>query len=279
LAVSFLFGGQIGYGQLFSYGPSQIVLWGFAAGLIRFQARLTTERVIPIAVAAGAMEAFFDQIISVPLAIGVFTIVAGFVLQIRTDLPRARDAAGTMTVMFGAWMFGFAGSYVLKLLISMTLLGWDPIRDFMTQLLFRAGTVDATFGFAPERHASRFAMLSTNFIALMGNSWRLGYTSRNSGINGSLIVVAVMLAGWVAAICTLAVLPPADRGRFVAAGMPYIAAALFLLLWVTAFPEHTIRHAFFMVRSAILWMFGGWGWIFAAHGWDRLRRHPDSGKP
>lgn len=269
LALSFLFGGQVGYAQLFSYGPPQIVMWGIAAGMIAFRGCLTIGRMMPIAVTAGALEAFFDQIISVPLAAVVFALVAGFVLQVNAAPQRTRDAAATMALLFGAWIFGFAGSYAIKLLISVALLGWAPIHDFVTQLLFRAGTVDPQFGFGPERHTSRLVMLGSNFVALLANSWRLGYTSRNSEAVGCLVVAAVMLVGWVTALSTLLTLPRDARDRFTAAGMPYIAAAVFLLLWVIALPEHTIRHAFFMVRSAVPWLIGGWGWILAAHRSDR----------
>lgn len=275
LVLSFFFGGQVGYAQLFSYGPPQIAMWAIAAGMIALRNRLTLQRVMPIAVAAGALEAFFDQIISVPLAAIVFALVAGFILQANIGPQRARDAATTMVLLFGAWIFGFAGSYAIKLLISAALLGWSPIHDFVTQLLFRTGTVDAKFGFGPERHTSRFVMLGSNVVSLLGNSWRLGYTSRNSEVVGCLVVAAVMMAGWVAALRTLLTLPREARARFVAAGMPYIAAAVFLAFWVIALPEHTIRHAFFMVRSAIPWLAGGWGWIFAAHGWAQ---HRDAGQ-
>lgn len=43
------------------------------------------------------------------------------------------------------------------------------------------------------------------------------------------------------------------------------AVAPRLLLWIIAFPEHTVRHAFFMVRSTIVWLIGGWGWLCAAY--------------
>ena len=264
LLASALFGGQIGYGQLFSYGPPQIAFWIFAAAMIALRRHLTHERLMTLAVLSGATEAFLDQIISVPLVAASFLIVAGLVSHHREGTPPVRPAVASMAMLASAWLFGFAGTYAMKLLLSVVLLGWAPAQEFFQQLAFRAGTVDAEFGYTSEHPASRLAMLWVNILALGGNFWRLGFAANENGI---LNYVALLLGagGWIAAIHRRAAGPAEDRGRALAAGIPYIAAALFLLVWVIALPEHTMRHAFFMVRSAIVWLVGGWGWLCSAY--------------
>jgi hypothetical protein len=269
LLASALFSGQIGYGQLFSYGPPQIALWSFAAAMIALRRHLTHERLMMLAVASGATEAFLDQIISVPLIAGSFLIIAGLVSHHREGTPPVRRAIVGIAMLAFAWMFGFAGSYAMKLLLSVALLGWGPLQEFLQQLAFRAGTVDAEFGYGAEHPASRFAMLWPNILALAGNFWRLGFAGNEDGIL-NYVALLVGAGGWVAAIRRRAAGLTEDRARALAAGLPYIAAALFLLVWVLAFPEHTMRHSFFMVRSAIVWLIGGWGWLYTAYP-PRLR--------
>lgn len=263
LLASLLFGGQIGYGQLFSYGPPQIALWLFAAAMIGWRRHMTQDRLILLAVLCGASEAFLDQIISVPMIACSFLIIAGLVSHHRDGLPTVRQAALNMAVLACAWVFGFAGTYAMKLLLSVALLGWGPLHDFLQQLAFRAGTVDPEFGYNADHSPSRLTLLWVDILALAGNFWRLGFAGDDSGI----LNYAALLAGaggWVAAIFRRASGTGDDRPRSLAAGMPYIAAALFLLLWVIALPEHTMRHAFFMVRSAMIWLIGGWGWLVCA---------------
>lgn len=267
LLASALFGGQIGYGQLFSYGPPQIALWIFAAAIIALRRHWTHERLILLAVLSGATEAFLDQIISVPLIAASFLIVAGLVIQHRDGTPPVRQAIASMATLMLAWAFGFAGTYAMKLLLSVVLLGWAPLQEFLQQLAFRAGTVDPEFGYTPDHPPSRLFLLWVDILALAGNFWRLGFASDDSGILNYLALL-FGAAGWVTAILRRARGAAEDRARALAAGIPYIAAALFLLIWVIALPEHTMRHAFFMVRSAMIWLIGGWGWLACAY-WRR----------
>lgn len=268
LIASAVFGGQVGYGQLFSYGPPQIALWLTAAGMIALRHHLTQNRLILLAVLSGAIEAFLDQIISVPLIATSFLTIAGLVSYSRDGTLSVRRAILSMAVLTVAWMFGFAGSYAIKLLLSVALLGWAPAQDFFQQLAYRAGTVDPDYGYGADHPVSRFAMLWPNIMALYDNFWRLGLASKPDALQNGVVNLAALLvgaAGWVCAIRRRAAGPAQDRARALVAGIPYIAAALFLLLWIIAFPEHTVRHAFFMVRSTIVWLIGGWGWLCAAY--------------
>lgn len=270
LFASFLFNGQIGYAQLFSHGPPNIALWTVAATLVALHRHMTRERLILAALLSGAMEAFLDQIISVPLVAGSFLIVAGLISQNRTEQQSAGRMAGIMTALVFAWISGFAGTYAVKLLISMLLLGPAPMQDFMAQLAFRVGTADPELGYQVGHH-SRLALFGHNAVDLMIRTWRLGYANPN--FLGCLTLFVFALAGWLVAICRILSQPRKDRARMLTAGIPYIVAAIFFLLWVIALPEHTMRHAFFMVRSIIFWLIGGWGWLFAMKLMPRSRAY------
>lgn len=257
LVGSFAIGGQMGYGQLFSYGPPQIALWLTVMGMIAWRTRLTPDRLVMLAVVSGSVEAFLDQLISVPLVAGVFLVVAG-VVAVRPDEGPAR-AGLRLAVLGGAWMAGFLGSYAAKLGLSVALLGPGPFVDFAQQLLFRVGTLDPEIGYDAARGASRFTMLWGNVGVLAANFWRLGYAGADS-IVASCLLLAAGIGGWAAALLRRASVVSGEKRAALAAGMPYLAASAFLLLWVMALPEHTARHAFFTVRAALLWLVSGWGW-------------------
>lgn len=123
LVLSFVLDGQMGYGQLVSYAPAQIACWAMAAFLIVQRDRLTTRHIILLAVLAGCLEAFLDQMISIPLVAGIFLVVVAAV-----SVPRWRSQAFFTTVAeaasFGvAWAFGLVGTYVAKLTLTTAVLG------------------------------------------------------------------------------------------------------------------------------------------------------------
>jgi len=264
LITSFAFNGQLGYGQLFGYGPAQVALWATAAFILLCRKRMSPRNLLLLAVLSGAFEAFFDQLISPPLVLMTFVIVAHLVWDVRVDQRGFRKALGNCLALFAAWSFGFLGSYAFKLVLTIAALGWSPLHEMAQQLAFRVGTVDAEYGYHARDHISRWSMLGDNFVALLGNSWRLGYTGGKAGAADALISCTVGWTGWVLAFYRLFKLPANQRLQFVTAGIPYLVASVFMILWVIALPEHTMRHAFFMVRSATIWITGGWGWLCVA---------------
>jgi len=263
LVGSFLFCGQFGYGQLVSYGPAQIAQWALVCWMLACPDRLSQDQLVLLAVLSGALEAFFDQLISPPLAATIFVVVAQTIAQSREDRPRLIPAATGMITLFAAWAIGFVGSYVIKLVLTVAVMGWAPVQDMVQQLAFRVGTVDAELGYEAHDKVSRFTLFFDNVWALGLNVWRMGFGSTRSTVAGLLLVNALAVLGWLLAIARTLRPPREDRMARLVAGLPYIGVALFLVLWVLALPEHTVRHAFFMVRSSLIWLIGGWGWLIA----------------
>ena len=263
LATSFLFDGQMSFGHLFSHGPAHLALWSFAVSMIALRDRMALQPMLLLAIASGATEAFVDQLISVPLIAGSFLVVGGTVLQSRSPARSPREAAIRMGILAAAWFFGFAGSYAIKLLLSVALLGKAPLDAFVSQLAYRAGTTDPDLGFAAELHASRLQMLGHVWMQLTHEIWKLGYGDRRTADFVNFIIFLPALYGWANASRIAVQRKGRERAAFITAGAPYWAAAALLILWVAALPEHTLHHGF-MERSFILLLVGGWGWIQSA---------------
>jgi hypothetical protein len=277
LVLSFLLDGQFGYGQLVSHAPTQIASWAMAAFLIGWQSRLTTRKIILLAILLGCVQSFFDLLINVPLPASIFLVVATAV-----SLPRWRSqpfsVAASGSVGFGlAWGFGFLGSCVAKLALTAAVLGWGAvISPFIEQLRFRTGLVDPEKGLAVEDHASWVGMIGRNVYNLGANFWRLGYTDGRPNVVSAIIAV-IALVGWGWAACRIIRALRRHHIRVMLInGTGYVAASLLVLAWVAVFPEHTWRHAFFMVRSAMIWIAGGWGWALTDYAAGRCwkRRTP-----
>lgn len=265
LAIAFVFGGQVGFGQLLSYGPAAIAVWTLAGAMIVRQDRIGPRGLALCAVLAGTLEAFFDQMISTPLAAGIFLIVAGTIAQQRWPVSSLRAACFRMAAFTGAWSLGLVGSYACKLALSAGVSGWAALQEFAVQLSFRLGTADPELGLPVGHGISRFGLFGENVMRMLGASWRLTYSGNDEGGLGALLLMWIGLAGWLIAALRFYEAWKAGRGKpMLISGLPYIFACTCFAIWVLAFPEHTWRHAFFMARSGLIWVAGGWGWVFSA---------------
>lgn len=265
--ISFLLGGQTHYGQLLSYGPAQVVCWAIVLFLIVRHERLSFVPWLMIATLAGALEAFSDMMISVPLVAAIFLVVSGTLLAKRwTSL---REAAGWMVSLTVAWSFGFVATYAAKLALTCAALGWRAVLGpFLTQLKFRVSLSDPEMGMPED--ATWFDMIFENIDLLTKRVWHLGYTNRQTEFASELFVW-LALAGWLYALWRFAM--AARKGRSSAslmAGAGYLAGSAFVLAWVAAFPEHTWRHSWIMVRMTVIWVAAGWGWALAERALQRL---------
>ena len=257
LLASFAFGGQVGYAQLISYGPAAIATWCMALALIVERNRMSDERVVRFAVTAGALEAFFDQMISVPLAAGIFVVVAGAITAERGGGPaQGLSRVGGIVI---AWGCGLIGSYAIKLGLSVVVLGPSALSEFVQQIAYRAGTVDAEIGLSPAAPVSRVTVVGLAMLRSLVNIWRLGYTDAPGMF--CVTIAALGITGWVfAATSLIAALRERRAGVFLNCGAGYIAASLVIVAWFVLFPEHVARHSF-TVRAALIWIIGGWGWF------------------
>jgi hypothetical protein len=255
--VSFLLSGQTHYGQLVSYGPAQIACWAMVLLLIALWERLSLGKWLVLATVAGALEAFLDMMISIPLVAGIFLTVAGTLLALRATA--LRSAIGSMFGLAGAWSFGFVASYAAKLAMTSAVLGWRAVLSpFFTQLSFRVGTADAQTRMPDD--LSRPGMLWANIDLLTRDLWHLGYTNAYSE-TASQLLWWLAVAGWIYALWRLALgCRKSEAPSTLIAGAGYVGASAFVLAWVALFPEHTWRHSWIMVRMAVIWIAAGWGW-------------------
>lgn len=129
---------------------------------------------------------------------------------------------------------------------------------------------DPSWGLHPEDGASWLGLIGQNVYRLATNFWRLGYTDRQPELV-SAAIAGIAIVGWLWAAWRAA---RALRDRQLRAslvnGAGYIAASLFLLAWVAVFPEHTWRHDWMMVRSAMIWVAAGWGWALTDYAASRV---------
>ena len=271
LVGSFAFDGQIGYAQLVSYGPAAIATWSVALALVHERNRMTEERMVRFAVTAGALEAFLDQMISVPLAAAVFVVVAGTITADHANGP-ARSLSRMSSIVV-AWACGLVGSYAIKLGLSMMVLGPNALIEFAQQIAYRAGTVDTEIGLDPAASTSRLAIVGLAILRALANAWRLGYTDAPGMFCISLGLAGI--AGWAFAATFLVAAWREGRAAVVLEyGAAYIAASLVVAGWFVMFPEHVLRHSF-TVRASLIWVIGGWGWFLSARlasQWDRPAR-------
>lgn len=265
LCFSFLFNGQFGYGQLFSYGPAQVALWSMAALTVALRDKLTERNLLHLAIVSGALEAFLDQLISPPMVAITFLTVALFTWRHRAGQQSLRRMGMMVAGLYACWGFGFAGTYLVKLALSVALIGPSAFNDMFAQLAFRVGTVDPQFSLY-RGSATRWEVMGRNMVALLSFVGRLGYSGSNTTLSTVLVIACSALSGWILALYGLL----RNRGRlsYFKAGIPYLVASAFMLLWIFVLPEHTLRHAFFMVRSAAIWILAGWGWLCAARAFS-----------
>jgi hypothetical protein len=173
--------------------------------------------------------------------------------------PRVLEAIGSMLSQSAAWALGFGGTYVAKLLLTCAVLGWHAVIDpFFVQLRFRVGLTDAHARMPTE--LGWLGVLGENIRMLFVEMWHLGYTSSYS-YDMIVWVRWLTILGWIFAGWQLGRACWKKRPQTaLIAGAGYLAASVFVLAWVAAFPEHTWRHLWIMSRSAAIWIAAGWGW-------------------
>ena len=259
LVASFTFDGQIGYGQLLSYGPAAIATWSVALALLLGRNRMTDERMVCFAVTAGAVEAFFDQMISVPLAAAIFVVIAGTITADPRNSPTRSLAR--MSGIAAAWGCGLVGSYAIKLGLSTLVLGHGVLDDFIRQFAYRAGTIDPEIGLDPADHVSRLGTVVLALVRGGKHIWRLGYTDSPGLLNYAVEIVGA--AGWALAATSFISATRERRAALLDCGAGYIAASLVVAAWFVLFPEHVLRHTF-TARVFLIWIIGGWGWLCSA---------------
>lgn len=255
LVAGFAFTGLPQFGPLVSHSPAFIAMWTLAGVLLLMRQRLSSLGVLGMALLFGALEAFLDAMILCPLSAGLAVIFANAAYLERLDRAPFRQIALFNGAVVLAWGLGFAGTYIFKLAATMAVLGFDPvITPFIDQLMLRMGP------------ASEGA--STFFGRLYDNLWRIGYGDHDRGDDQAGIaaglLVTVMAVGWASAIARFVGSWRRGAPGFRLGGaFGFLLASAMLLGWCVVFREHTARHAFFVVRTTILWIAGGWCWFLA----------------
>ena len=273
LLFSFVADEQVGFGQLVSHAPSCIASWSFAALLIACKDLLSFRRVILLAVAAGSTEAFVDFLISVPMSASIFIIVSVAVMLPTWRNCSVARAAGYTVSYAGAWYGGFLGTYVSKLALTIPVLGWsNVVTPFLEQLRFRMSTVDPSEGLVVQGWGSTPIAAFKAIGRLAENVWMLGYTEQHRFVVAAMLLIGG--CGWAYAIWRVLHKLSQERGHSLLSGLGYVTASLLMLIWVVALPEHTWRHFWFMIRSAMIWLPAGWGWAMTEYAFSRKTNQP-----
>jgi hypothetical protein len=260
LVVSFAFSGELGYAQSVSYGPCQIAAWAIVCVLIARRARWTTGGLCALGVVAGSLEAFLDQMISVPLLAATFLAAVGAVSGQRWRGFTISRTASELCAVATSWVFGLVGTYVTKMLLTAVVIGWDAsVGSFVQQLSLRSGTIDPQMVSSGLHAVSRTGLFLHNFLLLGDDVGRIS-PLEISGPDGEVFLLCLGGAGWVLAAVRLGSDVFAGRGReSLVAQAGYLSATLFALGWLFAFPEHAWVHPHFMARLLTVFLFAGWG--------------------
>ena len=221
------------FGQSIAHAPGDsvgilLLLWILARNTSREWEHDNT--VLAVLALFGGLTAIFELMIG-PLPIGVTAVLLGYAWDAsRRSLdagPAWRNAARGL----GAFFAGFLALFAIKLIVAITVYGPGVLADFSANLLSRAGFS------AAEASSSRLVMTWDALTGLRGSITTLFFG------NTLLAYLAVGL-GALAALTALA------RARRAEAVL-FTLAMLAVPGWFIAFPDHTVRHGWFMARICI----------------------------
>jgi hypothetical protein len=238
------------YGALVSHSPAFIAMWTLSGLVLLLKDRLSFQGLLLFAATFGMIEAFLDAMILCPLS-ATLAIIFCNVAKLR---PLQRASLREITLfnmgLVCAWSFGFIGTYISKLALTIPVLGFHRVIDpFISQLLLRMSPAGET---------------PLSFLrALAEQSYRLAYAEYHIHYGEALVILA-SATGWACAVAAFVRSGTTGTWRgMLAVGSGFIIASLFVLSWFLVFPEHTINHAWVMVRVTIVWIAGGWCWLLA----------------
>jgi hypothetical protein len=239
------------FGQSLGHGPADLVLLLFvlliaSASLWR---GLPEKAVVPLAAAFGAATMIFEFLTGgIPLGLAV--LIGGLPFAVRDgderrDVVRAGIAYGSAIVTCAA----------LKLILIVRIFGTEGLAGIGRQLVVRMGggsdgEADQGFG--------RFA------IQLLKGLDGMVPGMREFAL--AILALAIGAGGW-----GLAVLARSPDRRLRAQALLLAASTLVAPIWLLAFREHSIAHAWFMDRILVWTVASGFG-LFALAVTDRGSR-------
>jgi hypothetical protein len=240
------------FGQSLSHGMSDVVVFAFLA----LGATAPAPRAMLIAAALfGAFTAHFEYLTGgLPLGAAVLLAV--------TALDAGPDAAGPAlwrlaVTRLAAYLSAFGVSFVLKLAASAALMGGQVLQDFGGGLAFRVGRVAVRGGELGLRDL--IDHLRWNVDQLTFGSEGLGY---------GLVAGAI----GIGAAATVMLLGRYRRGLDTGRELLVLLSILVIPVWYIVFLNHTVAHAWFMVRL-LTWVFVG-SMLLGVFLWLRLFRAP-----
>lgn len=251
-----LFYGLPVYGWSFSFAPSDIVIFAFLLASYRFPlCRLRPDRFVLLMSLFGALTAAFEFLTgAIPSGLSA--------LLVAIALGGAPDRKCLQTRLFGG-VFWFSATVVFCFAVKMAVVAalWSgtELSAFVEQLSARMGTRAtlsaneitqlSALGISADHVQTSRTLASAYALAkIVYFGWILAFGSHAAGaavvLGGPLLAVA---RGSRALFRRTSAIGGRDRLR----EWTFLAVVGVAPAWYVAFPNHTIEHAFFMVRPMV----------------------------
>lgn len=228
------------FGQSLSHGPADIVAFGF---LLYAAARVPTRvRHLETYVAAsmfGSLTALFEFLTG-GLPLGLAMIVGLIGLSALSD-PRPADAISRAVGAVMAYGVAFGSAFAIKLTAAWLTFGTAVYRTFATGLSMRVGHQDGSG--APLGLVDLLNALRWNLDQIGYGSHALGYGMVLLGVTAYFGCTVIVGGRWRRG---------ASRGSAV---LLLVISAAVVPIWYAVFLNHSIEHAWFMVRL-LAWPIG-----------------------
>lgn len=241
-----LFFGLRDFGQSVAHAPADLASMSLLAFVLSRDLFARDRRASTLKVLAlfGGLTAVFELLIG-SLPIGAAAILMGYGLQsATTNLPareRVREAAWGVIAFLGA----FGAMFATKLVSAAIVFGPGVLQDFYANLMIRAGAGDVT---------ANVSRVDLTLAAL-------------EGLRGSVTTLfweQAWLAYVAVASSALAIVLAFRHAQTTTAVLFSLAIAA-VPAWYVLFPEHTLRHGWFMARILIWPMLAASLFFVATH--------------
>ncbi|WP_044564861.1 hypothetical protein [Azospirillum sp. B4] len=249
----------------FSFAPTDILTYLYLVAAYHGLLTKAPARLFSACLCiAGALIADFEFLTG-----AIPSFISAFLLTVAIDAGRLdQDLRRKLATGFACFCLTVAASFGFKILLVSVLWGPSAYLDFGHQLMTRLGSAVTLstreaellgpYGITEQALASSrplataYALVKPFYFGYM-----LAYGSEGLGVT---LIILAFLAG---AAATFVILRRSMAKRGVAGGWLYPMACGIAPLWYASFPNHSIEHAFFMVRI-LAWSLAASGVMVAA---------------
>lgn len=236
-AMLLFFYGLVFFGQSVAHGLSDLLLSSFILFLAMrdLYAEPQWPRTLRALALLGGLTATFELFTGgLPMSVAALLLVYG--------VQGARQSSAATVIAralqgIAAFVICFATLVVLKIGIAFAVFGNDVVVDFNNQLLYRLGVQD---------ELPRLQLTVQAFLNVLREGIGLFWGSR------TLAAVVMLSAAIAALLASIRILRGTRRAPAELTAYALIVLSIAVVpVWYAVFPQHTLRHAWFMGRMLV----------------------------